>query len=145
MTTTKRKRKRKKTKKSTGAEEGATGVTTTTAAAAGAVTNGWNGRSTLILVYPHPSGVSHFWNLRTNRVEATTILRSLMIETGIVSKQTSTFFSSEKNVALQNKSKYFVIEGEGGGGGGGGGGEGEEFNGEQDQDVLESTLKVALL
>ena len=69
-----------------------------------------------------------------------------MIETGIVSKQTSTFFSSEKNVALQNKSKYFVIGGEGGGGGGGGGGgEGEEFNGEQDQDVLESTLKVALL
>ena len=69
-TTTKRKKKRKK-RKSTVAEEEeerekeeeeevATGVTTTTTT----VTKGWNGRSTLILVYPHPSGVSHFWNSR---------------------------------------------------------------------------------
>ena len=51
-----------------------------------------------------------------------------MIDTGIVSKQTSTFFSPTGNVSLQKKSKYFLFGGEGGGEGGGkggGGGKGE--------------------
>lgn len=65
--------------------------------------NGWNGRSTLILVYPHPSGVSHFWNSRANRVCAMNELRSAMVDTGIVKRTTSAFFSSPK----QKKSKYF--------------------------------------
>ena len=72
-TTTKRKRKKRKStvaeeeeerekdKEEQRVEEVATGVTTVTTTT---VTKGWNGRSTLILVYPHPSGVSHFWNNR---------------------------------------------------------------------------------
>ena len=63
----------------------------------------WNGESTLVLVYPHPSGVSHYWNSRANRSKATNELRKAMVDCGIVRKTESKFFQDRNST----KSKYF--------------------------------------
>jgi hypothetical protein len=90
--------------------------------------------ATLILIFPHPSGVSHFWNSRRNRNRAMNELRLAMLNTGLIQNEKSKYFNKRRKC---QKSIYFVKKknnGEqkanksghstgGGGGGGGGGGE----------------------
>jgi hypothetical protein len=38
----------------------------------------------LLLVYPHPSGISHFWNQPDNITHAATTLRSALHRSGLV-------------------------------------------------------------
>jgi hypothetical protein len=59
---------------------------------------------TRILIYPHPSGVSHYWNKRSNRYKAMTELRLKMVQTGIIKESRSKFFTSQNRIS---RSKYF--------------------------------------
>ena len=47
---------------------------------------------TMILVFPHPSGVSHFWNTISNRRHAQQELRRALADTGVLEQRTSPYF-----------------------------------------------------
>ena len=51
----------------------------------------WDGQ-TMILVFPHPSGVSHYWNTRDNRRLAQQELRRALVDTGVFRRRNSPYF-----------------------------------------------------
>ena len=60
--------------------------------------------ATLLLVFPHPSGVSHYWNSRSNRNKAMQELRAAMNATGMMARKTSVYFQKKKR---RVHSKFF--------------------------------------
>ena len=58
----------------------------------------------MLLVFPHPSGVSHYWNSRSNRNKAMQELRAAMNATGMMARKTSVYFQKKKR---RVHSKFF--------------------------------------
>lgn len=40
----------------------------------------------LVLVFPHPSGISHFWNVPSNMERAARAIRGVLTKSGLISK-----------------------------------------------------------
>ena len=51
----------------------------------------FNGQ-TMMLVFPHPSGVSHYWNTVQNRRRAQQELRKALVDTGVLKQRVSPYF-----------------------------------------------------
>ena len=61
--------------------------------------NEFNGQ-TILLIFPHPSGVSHYWNTIQNRRRAQQELRRALIDTGVLEHRGSPYF-------LRNRSSVY--------------------------------------